>query len=337
MSHPRRGAGGRAPSRREWLALTLGIVASPLAAAAAQTGSALRRIGLLAQDLQPGLLETFGDELRQLGWVQGNDIVIDVQDAAGRSDRLPALVDELLRRKVEVIAAVNTPAARAAKSATTDVPIVIMRVADPVRAGLIAGLARPGGNVTGLNFMPDQFGAKGLELLREIRPGVSRVAAIFRGDNPGAVLVVDETERRSMRIGFQKFVRFPVRDPRELPAAFEAAGRARTEAIFVMDDGAITKHRAEILDLAAQHALPVVSIYKDFAEAGGLVAYGPNLDTVYRRAAHYVDRILKGARPNDLPVEQPTKLDIVINLNTARALHLTVPRSVLLRADHVIQ
>ncbi|MBI3635553.1 MAG: ABC transporter substrate-binding protein, partial [Candidatus Rokubacteria bacterium] len=244
--------------------------------------------------------------------------------------------DELLRLKVDVILAVNTPAAQAAKKATGTVPIVIMRVADPVRSGLVLSLAQPGGNVTGLSFMPDELGAKGIQLLREIRPGMSRVAALFQADNPGALIVVAETERRSAPLGLQ-FLRLPVRDSSDLPGAFEAATRARAEALFVMDDGAITEHRGHILKLAASHSLPVVSIYKDFAAAGGLIAYGPSLPAVYRRAAQYVDRILKGAKPADLPVEQPTKFDLVINLRTAKALGLTIPPSVLLRADQVIE
>jgi len=184
--------------------------------------------------------------------------------------------------------------------------------------------------------MPDELGAKGVQVLQETLPRISRVAALYQADNPGAFIVVAETERRSAQLGLQ-FLRLPVRDPSDFPDAFQAAIRAHTEALFVMDDGAITKHRRQLLDLAAKHSLPVVSIYKDFAQAGGLIAYGPSLPAVYRRAAYYVDRILKGAKPANLPVEQPSTFELVINLKTAKALGLTIPQSLLLRADEVIQ
>ena len=320
-------------SRRTFLVVAL--LAAPLGVRAQQAKSP-RRIGVLAQELQPGLLETFRDELRKLGYVEGSGIRIELRNAGGHNERLPALVEELLRLDVEVIVAINTPAAKAAKNATRTVPVVMMRVADPVKSGLVASLARPGGNVTGVSFMPDALGPKGVELLRETLPKISRMAALYQGDNPGAVVIVDEVVRKGERLGL-KFVRLPVRDPSDYAGAFEAASRARSEALFVMDDGAITKHRRQILDLAAKHSLPVVSIYRDFAEAGGLIAYGPSLDAVYRRAATYVDRILKGTKPGDLPVEQPTTFELVINLKTAKALSLTIPPSVLARADDLIQ
>jgi putative ABC transport system substrate-binding protein len=238
---------------------------------------------------------------------------------------------QLLQLKVDVILAVNTPAALAAQKATSTVPIVFLRVADPVKAGLVRSLAHPGGNVTG------ELGAKGIQTLREVLPNVTRIAALYTADNPGGLLVVTETERRSAPLGLRPFVRLPVRDPSDFPAAFDAARRARSEALFVMDDGAITKLRNEIVKLATSHSLPVVSIYRDFAEAGGLIAYGPNLPEVYRRGAQYVERLLKGAKPADLPVEEPTKFELVINLKTAKTLGLTIPPSVQLRADHIVQ
>jgi putative tryptophan/tyrosine transport system substrate-binding protein len=318
------------------LASVLAVLLVVVPSAADAQPTAPHRIGVLAQDLQPGLLETFRDELQRLGYVEGRNITIEVRDAAGRSDRLPALVAELLRLKVVAIVAVNTPAAQAAKKATSTVPIVIMRVADPVAQGLVASLARPGGNVTGVSFMPDELGAKGVQVLHETLPHITRVGALYKADNPGALLVVTETERRSVQLGLH-FLRLPVRGPDDFPGAFQAAVRARTEALFVMDDGAMTKQRKQVAELAARHSLPLVSIYKDFAEAGGLIAYGPSLSASYRRGAVYIDRILKGAKPADLPVEQPTKFDLAINLRTARALGLTIPPSVLLQADHIIE
>jgi ABC-type uncharacterized transport system substrate-binding protein len=316
------------------LAVAILLVAVPLAAGAQPTTT--HRIGVLAQDLQPGLLETFREELQRLGYTEGRNIAIEVRNAAGRSDRLPGFVAELLRLNVGAIVAVNTPAAQAAKKATSTVPIVIMRVADPVAQGLVASLARPGGNVTGLSFMPDELGAKGIEVLHQILPGITRVGALYMADNPGALLVVTETERRSLQLGLH-FLHLPVRDPGAFPEALQAATRARREALFVMDDGAMTKHRKQLAELAVRHKLAVVSIYKDFAEAGGFIAYGPSLSAIYRRGAVYVDRILKGAKPADLPVEQPTKFEFAINLRTARALGLTIPPSILLRADHTIE
>ena len=258
-----------------------------------------------------------------------------MRNAEGRSDRLPPLAADLLRLKVDVIVAVNTPAAKAAQDATKTIPIVIMRVADPVKAGLVRSLAHPGANVTGLSFLPDVLGAKAIEALRQTIPTVSRVAAFYKADNPGALLVVTETERRSAELGV-RFERFPIRDPSDFPDAFAAAARAGAQAVFVMDDGAMTNMRVPFLKHASQRSLPVASIYKDFAEAGGLFAYGPDLDHVYRRAAHYVARILRGAKPSEMPVEQADTFHFVINLKTAKALGLTIPPALLLRADRVI-
>jgi putative ABC transport system substrate-binding protein len=326
---------GAAMRRREFLGVFAGAaVAGPVTARAQQMRT--HRVGVLAQDLQPGLLETFRDELRKLGYIEGSSVSLELRNAAGRSEQLPALVEELLRLKVEMIVAINTPAALAAKKATTTVPVVMMRVADPVKSGLVASLARPGGNVTGLSFMPDALGPKGVELLHEIIPKTTIMGALYQGDNPGAVIIIDEVERKGAQIGL-KIVRLPVHDEGNLAGAFDIASRARVEALFVMDDGAITKHRQQIVELAAKHALPVVSIYKDFAASGGLIAYGPNLGIIYRRAAHYVDKIIKGAPVNSLPVEQPVSFDLVINLKTAKKLGLTIPQSILVRANEIIE
>jgi len=294
------------------------------------------RVGVLAQDIQPGLLETFRDELQRRGYVEGKNLIIHVRNAEGRSDRLPALVDDLLRLKSEVLVAVNTPAAAAAKNATRTIPIVIMRVADPVKAGLVRSLAHPGGNVTGVSFLPDVLGAKAIEALCQTVPTMSRVAAFYKADNPGALLVVTETERRSAKLGVS-FERLPIRDESDFSGAFTAAARAGAQGLFVMDDGAMTKLRGPLLKQAARRSLPVVSIYKDFAQAGGLFAYGPDLEHVYRRGAHYVDRIVSGTKPSDLPIEQPDKFYFVVNLKTAKTLGLTVPPSLLARADQVIE
>ncbi len=321
--------------RREFITLLGGAaVAWPLAARAQQRR--MHRVGILSQELQPGLLETFRDELHKLGHVEGKDIVIELRNAAGQNERLSALAEELLQLKVDVIVAVNTPAVQAAKKATKTIPVVMMRVADPVKSGLVASLARPGGNITGLSFMPDTLGPKGVELLHEILPKTTRMAALYQGNNTGAVFIVDEVERKGAQIGL-KFVRLPVRDEADYAGAFEIASRARSEALFVMDDGAITKHRQQILELAAKHSLPVVSIYSDFAKSGGLLAYGPNLNIVYRRAADYVDKLIKGAPASSIPVEQPVEFDLVINMKTAKVFGLKIPQSVLILANEVIE
>ena len=322
-------------TRRTLLASALALFALPVAVLA-QPASPGPRVGILAQDLQPGLLETFRDELQKRGFMAGKNITIDVRNADGRSERLPAFAQELLRLKADVILAVNTPAALAAQKATTTVPIVFVRVADPVKAGLVRSLAHPGGNLTGVSFLPDELGAKGLETLREVLPNVGRIASLYKADNPGALLVVTETERRSAPLDL-RFLRLPVRDAGDFPAAFDSARRARTEALFVMDDGAMTKLRTEILKFAASHAMPVVSIYRDFAVAGGLIAYGPNLPDVYRRAAQYAEKLLKGAKPAELPVEQATTFELVINLKTAKTLGLTIPPALQLRANELLQ
>jgi putative ABC transport system substrate-binding protein len=320
--------------RREFIALFAGAVVWPLEAGAQQKRSYL--IGVLSQDLQPGLLEAFRDELQKRGYVEGSDISIELRNAAGHNERLPALAEELLKLKVDVIVTVNTPAAQAAEKATKTVPVVMMRVADPVRSGLVKSLARPGGNITGLSFMPEALGPKGVELLHEMLPKITRMGAIYQGNNPGAVIIIDDVQRKGQQIGLS-FVRLPVKGEQDLGGAFEAAAKAKVEALFVMDDGAMTEQRQRILELAAKQNLPVVSIYRDFAKSGGLIAYGPNLDVVYRRAAVYVDKLIKGAPASSLPVEQPVNFYLAVNLKTAKTLGLSIPPSILVRADEVIE
>lgn len=322
--------------RRGAFALAFSFLFFAFIAQAQQAGK-VYRIGVLSPEIPPpGLLEAFREGLHELGYVEGRNLAIESRHAGGNIKRLAALADELLRLKVDVILAVNTPAAQAAKRATATVPIVITRVADPVKSGLVSSLSHPGGNLTGLSFMPDDAGPKQLQLLKEIIPGISRVAALWYADNPGTTIIVEKVGTASSQLGLQ-LLRLPVRSSDDLPGAFQGATQGRAEALLVADDAMVTSHRIQILDLAAKHSLPVVSLYKEFAEAGGLIAYGANPPAIYRRAAYYVDRILKGAKPRDLPVEQPTKFDLSINLRTAKALGLTIPPSLLLRADHVIE
>lgn len=320
--------------RREFVTLISGAAVWPFAAGAQQKRT--HRIGILSQDLQPGLLETFRDELRKRGYVEGTDISIELRNAEGHNERLPALAEELLKLNVDMIVAVNTPAAQAAKKVTKTVPVVMMRVADPVRSGLVESLARPGGNITGLSFMPEALGPKGVELLHEMLPKITRMAALYQGNNPGAVIIIDDVQRKGEQIGLN-FVRLPVKGEQDLVGAFETAAKAKAEALFVMDDGAMTERRQRILELAAKQGLPVVSIYRDFAKSGGLIAYGPNLNVVYRRAAEYVDKLIKGATASSLPVEQPVNFYLAVNVKTAKALGLKIPESILVRADEVIE
>ena len=321
---------------RRTLILFVLVLLSP-ATVQSQPASGGHLIGILLHDgAPPGLLETFRAGLRDLGHVEGRTIAIEIRNAAGRTERLGALADELVRLRVDVILALNTPAAQAAKKATATIPIVVARIADPVNSGLVASLAHPGGNVTGLSYNNSELGPKRIQLLREILPNVSRAAVLSNADNPGHTLQIPAMERASSDLGL-KLLSFTVRGPADVPAALQAAARARAEALFVLDDTALTRQRAQILKLATAHRLPVVSRYRDFAEAGGLIAYGPSLPAVYRRTAHYVDRILKGARPSDLPLEEPKEFDLVVNLKTAKALGLTIPPSVLLIASSVIE
>ena len=283
-----------------------------------------------------GKKRTVGEGLHELGYVEGKTITLEWRDAQGSREQLAALAEDLVRLKVDLIVAVNTPAALAAKAATTTIPIVITRAANPVESGLVASLARPGGNVTGVSSMHAEFSGKRVEFVREILPGLARVVVLFNADNPGQTPQIVELEQVSARLGLE-FLPLPVRGPSDFPGAFQAATRARAEALFVLDDTTVTNHRAEILRLAAHHALPVVSRYKEYVEAGGLMAYGPTLLPAYRRAAYYVDRILKGAPPSDLPIEQPMYFALVINLKTAKAFGLTIPPSLLFQANKVIR
>jgi putative ABC transport system substrate-binding protein len=329
----------RLPGRKVIARLFAAVLAALLISATAEAQQAGRvyRIGVLSPETPPpGLVETFRERLRELSYIEGKNIAIELRNAEGKNERLAALADELVRAKIDIILAVNTPAALAAKKATTTIPIVITRVADPVRSGLVPSLSHPGGNLTGLTFIPDQLGGKQLQLLKEILPRISRVAALWNADNPGSTIHVREMERAAEQLGLQLLL-LPVRGPSDFLGAFQAAHQGRAEALFVQDDAMVTKHRVQILDLAAKHSLPVLSLYKDFPEAGGLIAYGANPPAIYRRAADYVDRILKGAKPRDLPIEQPTKFDLIVNLRSAKTLGLAIPPAVLLRADRVIE
>ena len=327
-------------TRRAFLAtLAGGVLAAPRIADAQQPGK-VYRLGYLSAGsgtLRSPYTTAFRQGLRELGWVEGQNIVIEYRWAEGRFDRLPDLAAELVRLKVDVIVGVPTSGALAAKNATRTIPIVGVSLTDPVGLGLIASLARPGGNVTGVSYSvgTDIFG-KDLELLREVVPKVRRVAVLSNPDGPAQPLTISNIKGAAQSLGLQLLL-LEARGPGDFDGAFAAMTRERVGALLVVTDPVFIPHRARLVNLAAKNRLPSIFSQRADVEAGGLMSYGPNFADMYRRAATYVDKILKGARPADLPVEQPTKFELVINLKTAKALGLTIPPSLLQRADEVIQ
>jgi putative ABC transport system substrate-binding protein len=328
-------------NRREFIrTVSVSLLAAPLVAEAQQAAK-VPRIGWLPVNLAAGPvnLEPFRQALRDLGYVEGRNLVIETRDAEGRLERLPALAAELVALKVDVIVAPGTPQALAAKNATRTIPIVFVGANNPVADGLVTSLARPGGNATGSsNFAPELVG-KRLELLKEAVPGVSRVAVVWQ---PGAVPesaerdMLKEAEVAARALGVRpQFVE--ARGPADVERTFSDMTRARAGALTLLPSAMFVSERRRLVDLAARNRLPAVYGSREFVDAGGLMSYGPNIADLNRRAATYVDKILKGAKPADLPVERPTKFEVVINLKTAKALGLKIPQSVLSRADHVIE
>jgi len=324
--------------------LALCVLAVPLSAEA-QPAEKVYRIGYLSigsSPSTPGIytrpLEGFRQQLRELGWVEGRNIAIEFRFADGRADRLPGLAEELVRLKVDIITASPTPAAMAAKKATSTIPIVGMSLTEPVAVGLVASLARPGGNVTGVSyaFGTEIFG-KQLELLRDISPGVRRVAVLANpGGSPAYPQMLEATRAAARSLGLELQL-LEVREAEEFDGAFAAMARERARALLVMGHPLFFLHRARLADLAVRNRLPSMSTQEQWVDAGGLMSYGPNFVDISRRGAVYVDRILKGAKPGDLPIEQPTNLSLVLNLKTAKTLGLTIPTAVRQRADGVIE
>jgi putative ABC transport system substrate-binding protein len=324
--------------RREFIALVGGTAAWPLAASA-QSPVKLPTIGFLAgtsPSVDGGRLYAFREGLRELGYAEGRNILIEYRWADGTQERQPELAAELVRLKVDVLVAANSSAAVAAKGATTTIPIVTLVVSDPVQLGLVASLARPGGNVTGLTSISDELWTKQLELLKEAAPKASRVAVLWNPDNPGHGPALKGIEVAARSLGMQPQLQ-QVQNPNEFVSAFEAMTKARADALLVVGDPLTSYHRARIADLAMKTRLPAIYGIPDHVAAGGFIAYAANYTELWRRGATYVDKILKGAKPADLPVEQPTKFELLINLKTAKALGLTIPPSLLARADEVIE
>jgi len=305
----------------------------------AQAPAKVRRIGLLSL-YSPSVTalwhQAFRLGLRDLGWVDGKNINIEYRYAEDRRDRLPDLAADVVRLKVDLIVASSTPEAQAARDATREIPIVMVIPGDPVASGLIESLARPGGNVTGLASMSPQLAGKRLELLKEIVPKLSRVGVLWNPQSEVSKLQWKEIELPARQLGVELHS-LEVRSPDEFDKAFENANRARVGALVLFAAPVITTNLKRIADFAAKSRLPSMFQFSYFADAGGLVAYGPDRNDLYRRAATYVDKILKGAKPADLPVEQPTRFELVINLKTAKAIGITIPQSVLFRADRVIE
>jgi putative tryptophan/tyrosine transport system substrate-binding protein len=312
-----------------------GLLAAPLAAESQPQAGKLPRIGVLASGPMTAVLqEAFRQGLRDHGYVEGQNILIEWRAAEGGTNRANVLAVELVGLKVDVIVAIFTPAVRAAKEATRTIPIVMAPAGDPVVTGFVASLARPGGNITGLTSLGAELQGKRIELLRELIPGLTRVGLLINAADPFAKPFVDETQVAAKRTGVEIHI-VDVRRPQEIDAAFAAMSKQRAGAVIVQ--GVLTASAWQAGDLAVQHRLPALSVTKQFVESGGLMSYSASLTDICRRAASYVDRILKGAKPGDLAVEQPTRFELVINLRTAKALGLAIPQSLLLRADEVIQ
>jgi putative ABC transport system substrate-binding protein len=322
--------------RRAWLIGSLSIVAAPVMMANAQTR--VFRIGLLAGTSPTSaearhIWQGFFQGLRDLGWVEGGNVLIEGRYYGDRLDQLPALAAELVNLQVDVIVVGAPPAPEVAKRATSTIPIVMLNHSDPVGSGLVASLARPGGNVTGLSLLAPELRLKQLQLLKEILPRLTRVAFLRHPHIPLDLRELEVTAR-SLKIRAQVV---EARTPDEIADAVSAATRERAGALVVLAGSMFFAHRARIAELAAKSRLPTVYLLREFLEAGGLLAYGIDTRDNFRRAAAYVDRILRGAKPGDLPIEQPMKFELAINLRTAKALGLTIPPAVLVRADHVIE
>jgi putative tryptophan/tyrosine transport system substrate-binding protein len=307
--------------------------------AEAQQSKKVPRIGLLgvvSASAAEGRIEAFRQGLRDLGYVEGKNIVIEYRTAEGKLERLPALAAELVRLKVDVIVTRGPPPTRSAKEATSTIPIVMGSDIDPVGNGFVASLARPGGNITGLSALSPELSGKQLELLKEIIPKLSRVAVLGTSTIPGSAQMLRETEAAAGVFGV-KLQYLDVQNPKEIETAFRAASKGHADAVLVLPNHLTLSQRTQVVDLAVKSRLPVMYPQSEYVEDGGLMTYGPSINDLFRRAATYVDKILKGAKPADLPVEQPTKFQFIVNLKAAKQIGLTIPPNVLARADKVIR
>jgi putative ABC transport system substrate-binding protein len=323
-------------NRRDTVLGLIALGGAPLTALAQQLGK-VHRIGFLG--ILPGapVVEAFLAGMRDLGWVEGRNITVEYRWYEGHFDRLPKLAAELVGLKVDVIVTASTIAIRAAQQATTTIPIVMASSADAVGTGLIGSLARPAGNTTGMTILVPELSAKRLQLLKEVLPKVARIGVLWSSTaGPAGGLALKETQAAAQKLGLHlQSVDVPGVD--EIEAAISTIAKGHAEALFIIEGPLLIQNRGRIVELAARNRLPTIAPLREFADAGGLIAYGPSLVESFRLSARYVDKILKGARPADLPVEQPTKFELIINLTTAKGLGITVPRSILVRADQVIE
>jgi putative ABC transport system substrate-binding protein len=318
------------------ITLLLSLLAVPLAGAAQPPGQ-VYRIGFLSTTPPPAhRWDALLDGLRERGYSEGQNLVFERRFSEGNAERFPEFAAEMVRLRVDLIIVTTTPAALAAKHATQSIPIVIPTAIDPVEAGLVASLARPGGNITGLSILALELNGKRLELLQEVVPGMTRVAVLWNAANPANASAWQETQAAAGALGLLLHSQ-DVRGSQDLEGAFALMAQAHPDALLVLGDALIAMHRPQIAEFATQQHLPSVFATREDVVAGGLMSYGPSLPDLYRRAATYVDKILKGTKPADLPVEQPLKFELVLNLKTAQALGLTIPPIVLFQADEVIQ
>jgi ABC-type uncharacterized transport system substrate-binding protein len=330
-SHPHRGA-----LRVIAVVLAVSLILAPVAAEAQQAGK-VSRIGYLSiASGQSPRTEAFRQGLRELGYIEGTNITIEYRFARGKADRLRDLATELVDLKVDLIVTGGPTATRAAQQTTRSLPVIMAWGGDPIEAGFVASLARPGGNLTGLTSMASELGGKRLALLKEVVPKMSRVAVIWNPSHSEASASFRETEAATRTLGLH-LESLEVRSINDLESAFRRAVTRHADTLTVLLDPVTLFHQVRIAELAARSRIPAIFYEKGFAEAGGLMSYGPRDEDLHRRAATYVDKILKGAKPGDLPVEQPTKFELVINMKTAKALGLTIPQTLLLRADQVLQ
>jgi putative ABC transport system substrate-binding protein len=323
--------------RRDFITLIGGTAALawPIAARAQQSPK-VPRIGYVRAETPPAVdIKAFRQGLREHGYVEGENIIVEYRWAEGNEEKLRSAIAELIRLNVDLIVSSAPAATRAAKEATTTIPIVMVTVADPVAFGFVASLARPGGNITGFAFLLPELSGKRLEVLKDCVPTLSRVAVLWNAANPYKPHDLREVEAVSRGLGVTIHT-FPVNGPADFDDAFKAAVEAHVDGVLTLEDPFTIAHRNRIVGLALQHRLPAVYAVRPFVDAGGLMSYGPDRADQNRRAASYVDTILKGAKPADLPVEQPTKFQLVINLKTAKALGLTIPPTLIARADEVI-
>jgi len=321
--------------RREFITLLGGVAAWPLAARAQQPGK-LPTIGYMGAtpSAESQRIAAFVQRLRELGWIEGRTIAIEVRWAEGRNERFAEIAAEFVRLKVDIIVTAGSAPVATAKQATSVIPIVFAAAGDPVGTGLVASLARPGGNVTGQSLQSTDLAGKRLELLREVVPGLSRVAILANAGSPIGVLEMREAQAAARTLGFE-VATVEIRRAQDIAPAFDALKAA--DALYVVADPLVTTNRIRINTLALGARLPTMHGQRDNVEAAGLISYGANFQDLWRHAADYVDKILHGAKPADLPVEQPTKFDLVLNLTTAKVLGLTIPESLMLRADEVIE